>query len=290
MLSDLLKLLRIRAEVYHNAKVCGDWVIPEGHIGQTCFHLPIEGECFLRLPNGPTMTLRAGDLVIFPRETAHKMLPTQTLSGPQQHLPYAQAPSQGTGLLCGRLHFQHAAYHVLLDSLPSPLIITAEQAKPWLSPLLALLLNESYSDNPSDVLLNRICELVFIYALQSHGKNTMKNQGVFKLYAIEKLVPAITAMHKHPALGWTLESLAKCCHMSRTAFTLLFKQSGWTPMRYLTWWRLQLGYQYLQNGDTLAQTAAAIGYHSEPAFSRAFQKEFSISPGLFRRNHRGVSG
>jgi AraC-like DNA-binding protein len=72
--------------------------------------------------------------------------------------------------------------------------------------------------------------------------------------------------------------------MSRTRFAKHFKEcSGWTAMRYLTWWRMQLAYEKLNSGQSVAQVAEHIGYNSEAAFSRAFSKEFKLTAGQVKK-------
>jgi transcriptional regulator GlxA family with amidase domain len=63
-------------------------------------------------------------------------------------------------------------------------------------------------------------------------------------------------------------------------------------MAYLTRWRLQLGAQMLNSTSySVAQIAAEVGYESEPAFNRAFKRQFNLPPARFRteaksaRNH-----
>ncbi|MDO3385370.1 AraC family transcriptional regulator [Gilvimarinus sp. SDUM040013] len=282
MLCELLKLLRLRAEVYHNAKVCGDWLIPESELGQTCFHLPVEGECLLLIPGEKEQLLQTGDMVIFPRETRHTMLPTKPQTGQQQHLPYSLAQDNAVAMLCGKVTFEHRAHITLLDALPSHLIVSANDSKSWLPQLLTLIRRESYSVQPNPLVLDRLCELIFIYVLQGFSVST-NNGGILKLYSMEKIRPALEAIHRHPERSWTLETLALKCNMSRTVFAKTFSQSNWTAMRYLTWWRMQQAWSLLSDGDILLNIAFAVGYRSEAAFSRAFLKEFGLRPGQVRR-------
>ena len=73
--------------------------------------------------------------------------------------------------------------------------------------------------------------------------------------------------------------------MSRTAFAETFRRvSEWTPAKYLTWWRMQLAWSKLSEGQTSASIAGTVGYKSEAAFSRAFQKHFGVTAGNVRRN------
>ena len=106
-LSEILSLLELDVDIYHNAKVCGNWRIDEHLLGATCFHIVTLGSCQLYVPDHEPVELQCGDLVIFPRETTHHMLPIESQEGKQQHLSFTQAELiTGTGLLCGEVRFQ----------------------------------------------------------------------------------------------------------------------------------------------------------------------------------------
>ena len=85
-LSDVLNLLKLNVNIYHNAKVCGDWRIDEHKLGATCFHIVTLDRCVMHVPDYESINLETGDLVIFPRELAHHILPLEKLSGKQQHI------------------------------------------------------------------------------------------------------------------------------------------------------------------------------------------------------------
>ena len=68
--------------------------------------------------------------------------------------------------------------------------------------------------------------------------------------------------------------------MSRSAFVDRFTTlTGMPPIRYLTIWRLQTARRSLrETRKTIAQIAEEVGYGSGEAFSRAFRREFGLSP------------
>jgi AraC-like DNA-binding protein len=58
---------------------------------------------------------------------------------------------------------------------------------------------------------------------------------------------------------------------------------GMPPIRYLTVWRLETAKLNLrESAKTIGQLAHAVGYVSEEAFSRAFKREFGLSPARWR--------
>lgn len=58
---------------------------------------------------------------------------------------------------------------------------------------------------------------------------------------------------------------------------------GIPPIRYLTQWRLGAARQRLREKHvSIGQLAHEVGYESEEAFSRAFKREFGVSPARWR--------
>ncbi len=299
--SELLSIIRMHVSIYHNAMVCGNWLLREKALGITCFHMVTVGECHLQVPGHFDGILNVGDLVIFPREIAHSMQPVASSPGsqqsgskqagskqcvPQQHVPYSQSETiEGTGMLCGEIHFQHRASHQLLYALPSVFVIPNTDAHGWLTPIVKLIIQESVNAmTASDVIINRLAELLFIYALRHFITCNPHQTGVLALYAHTRIASAVNAFHLAPQRDWTLDSLAKCAAQSRTQFAKKFKEvSGWTPMEYITWWRMQLAWHHLSAGDPIAIVAEKIGYRSESSFSRVFKHTFGLGAGQVRK-------
>jgi AraC-like DNA-binding protein len=58
-------------------------------------------------------------------------------------------------------------------------------------------------------------------------------------------------------------------------------------MQHLALWRAQLASRLLADGGQVAAVAAAVGYESEAAFSRAFKKLVGQAPSAWRRDSAG---
>ena len=283
--NDLLQLLRLHVDVYHNARVCGDWSLDEHQEGQTCFHLVTEGRCRLRMRGGTDTVLETGDLVLFPAELPHTLTPVGPVSGPHRHIAYDEAGDlPGTGLLCAEVRFQHKAAGWLLDALPEMLLLRRNDTD-WLEPLTALIIQQSHANGAFNAsTVDRLCELLFTLALDHYLTGQPQQAGLLSLYGHPRISRALKAVHRDPARNWSLEALASEAALSRTGFASTFRQlSDWTPAQYLTWWRMQLAWQALQDGESVTATAAAVGYRSQAAFSRAFQRCFATSASAVRR-------
>lgn len=280
MFSELLQTFRLKAEVYNNAQFCGDWAINEHSHDQTCFHMVTIGQCQMSVPGHGQFVLAMGDLVVFPREIPHVMTPMENALERQYPLNKF-APNEnkaGTALLCGSLRFEHSGFRHILDALPSVFIIKQAQA-PWIEPLLIQIRHEILREQGADdCVLNRLSELLFVYALR-HQMQHSSELGFLNLFAASELQPALAMMKDQPEVAWSLEALGRACSMSRTKFSQHFKKvSGVTVNEFFTWWRMQLAFDCLQQRQKIKQVAEKVGYQSESAFSRAFKKCFNLNP------------
>lgn len=284
--SQILHLLKLDASIYFNAKICGNWRINEHTLSATCFHMVTIGSCVMDVPGHFNQVLNCGDLVIFPRELTHSVVPVAQQTGAQEWLDYRQAQDlEGTGLLCGEMRFQHKGSHYILDALPPVFVLRYDSSNAWLKSLLEMILAESMQVGPaSKVLLDKLSELLFTYALRQYLTDHPSEVGMLAVYGHPRLARAAYAIHQNPEQKWTLESMAKEAALSRTSFAETFKAvSGWTPGQYLTWWRMQLAWSLLKDGERTSEVANKVGYQSESAFSRTFQKTFSTAAGKVRR-------
>jgi len=283
MLSALLDTFRLHANVYSTYQFCGNWQVNAHEIGQTCFHMVTTGRCQMKMEGHPPLVLELGDLVVFPRELAHQLIPMADELEPVAHEPMEIiAPNEsipGTAILCGALIFEHTGFNHVLDALPEVFVIQAKDA-PWICPLLEQIRYEM-NERPtgSKNIINRLSELLFVYALR-HQIAINPHHSFLNLFVHKELAPALKSINQHPQQNWSIESLAQKCAMSRTKFSVLFKKvSGLTVNEYLTWWRMQLAWGFLKDGQRIAQVADQVGYQSEAAFSRVFKKTYGISPG-----------
>jgi len=99
---------------------------------------------------------------------------------------------------------------------------------------------------------------------------------------------ALRLMHEDPAKPWTVEDLARCAAISRSALAQRFTDLiGSSPMHYLAAWRIQLARQMLRDGThSISDVAARVGYESEAAFNRAFKRFVGVPPAAWRRTAR----
>jgi AraC-like DNA-binding protein len=58
-----------------------------------------------------------------------------------------------------------------------------------------------------------------------------------------------------------------------------------TPVEYLNRFRMKEAKAMLGAGANVTETALAVGFSSVSYFTRLFEKEVGVSPGVYRHNH-----
>jgi AraC-like DNA-binding protein len=133
--------------------------------------------------------------------------------------------------------------------------------------------------------MSRLSELLFVEAVRNYAATLADGEaGWLKGLREPHVGRALALIHQNLATAWTAKSLAREVALSRSAFMDRFASLvGVPPIRYLTTWRLQTAKLNLrESSKTIRQLAHAVGYASEEAFSRAFKREFGVSPAYWR--------
>jgi AraC-like DNA-binding protein len=151
-------------------------------------------------------------------------------------------------------------------------MLTAERAKPALG---------------SELVVQRLVDILFVQCIRAHieSRAGADHKGLLRALLDPQIGVALKLMQEKVEAPWTVETLAKACGMSRTAFALRFKALvGETPLEYLTTWRMQKAAALLQKGDKkVSEVARLVGYDSESAFSKAFKRVVQVAPRPFRQ-------
>ena len=97
---------------------------------------------------------------------------------------------------------------------------------------------------------------------------------------------AITYIHKHYAEPFSRQKMARQLGLSERYLTRCFhKEMHITPVEYLNRYRLKKAKAMLRTGANVTETALAVGFSSVSYFTRLFEKEVGVSPGVYRHNH-----
>ena len=292
----LLESLELDASLFHVGRYCGGWHASTHGLARASFHLIVQGHCWLHIDGQPeSLRLEAGDAVFLLRDLDYRLSSAQN-SVEAQRLPRQamtgldSAAQDGVGLVCGFFHFKSGLSSLIIDGLPDWIVLRA--GDPSLSAaraLFGLILAEcERSPAPSSALLERLSHLLFLYVLRQQVADNQSLGGLVAQARHPGFAPLLEQLIERPGESWSLESMAACTGMSRSAFFKRFNElAGQSPGQVLLALRMRHASQLLRANNTVEQVCAAVGYQSIAAFTRAFAKALGVQPGAYRRQHEG---
>ncbi|MBQ3222015.1 MAG: helix-turn-helix domain-containing protein [Clostridia bacterium] len=97
---------------------------------------------------------------------------------------------------------------------------------------------------------------------------------------------AMRFIDRHFAEDISVADVAAHVGLSPDYLTRQFKQvTGVAPVTYLRRFRLARAMEYLDDGRSVTDTAALVGFQSLAHFSREFKQELGMSPSQYRKKH-----
>ena len=311
LLSDVLRSVRVTGAVFLVAEFTAPWCVRASVTSEDClqfmgkpahviaYHFVAEGSMLVSVGDGPASEVKAGEIVLFPQNDEHVMASELNLDAVTAsaliHAPAAgnlmRIDHGGGGeparVICGFLASEQP-YHPLLATLPKivKVDVSRRSSRDWIESSLRFAASELAEGRlASSGTMSRVAEALLTEAIQQYASSLDDGgSGWLRGLADPYIGRALTLIHQNLAAPWTNETLAKEVALSRSAFVERFTSAvGVPPIRYLTQWRLQAAKLNLQETRrTIAQLANAVGYDSEEAFSRAFKREFGVSPSQWR--------
>jgi AraC-like DNA-binding protein len=311
-LSDVLRVAHLTGGVFLHADFFAPWCmaarIPREHCGASLgpashliiYHYVIEGELHVRV-EGQDLVLRAGEVVVLPRNDPHLMGSDLSLP-PVLGRDIVQPPKDGglysihfggggkrTKMICGYLGCDSAEGNPVISTLPPVLRLNVGQgsAAEWIRSTSQYAAEEVTAGRPgSETVLAKLSELLFVEAVRRYAEALPVGQAGWLAGLREpRVARALALLHGDIARRWTVDDLGREVGLSRSALADRFNQLiGVPPMHYLVNWRMQVATQKLRNTNaSIAQVANLVGYDSDAAFSRAFKKAIGVAPATWRR-------
>ncbi|MDL9380332.1 reactive chlorine-specific transcriptional regulator RclR [Escherichia coli] len=280
-LSRLLMLNAPQGTIDKNCVLGSDWQLPHGagELSVIRWHALTQGAAKLEMPTGEIFTLRPGNVVLLPQNSAYRL---------------SHVDNESTCIVCGTLRLQHSARY-FLTSLPETLFVAPVNHSVeynWLREAIPFLQQESRSAMPGvDALCSQICATFFTLAVREWIAQVNTEKNILSLLLHPRLGAVIQQMMEMPGHAWTVESLASIAHMSRASFAQLFRDvSGTTPLAVLTKLRLQIAAQmFSREMLPVVVIAESVGYASESSFHKPFVREFGCTPGEYRERVRQLA-
>lgn len=192
-----------------------------------------------------------------------------------------------THLICGFLGTDEG-HNPLFAALPAALKLDVREcaSRDWIDATVRFaataLLNGRLA---SSGVVTRLSELLLAEAIRQYSSSLADDDsGWLRGLRDPHVGRALALIHQNIAAAWSADALAREVALSRSAFMDRFRSIvGVPPIRYLASWRLQTARRQLRETSLgVGQIAHAVGYESEEAFSRAFKREFGVSPARWR--------
>jgi len=310
--SDVLRVIRLSGGVFLEAQFTAPWCVNGKISAEDCqsfqvtprhviaSHFVAAGQMQLRVGEGETIHVRAGELVLLPHNDAHAF-GSELGVAPVSAREVMRPPPAGdivriehggggetTQVLCGFLGTDNS-FGPLLSSLPAvlKLDLRATPLGAWIESSFRFAVSQIAAGRVgSTTVIAKLSELLFVEAVSHYIADLPDDrQGWLAGVRDPNIGRALALLHEAPAKAWSAEALASEVGMSRSGFAERFTSLvGQPPMQYLTFWRMHLAAQRLRESrETIAQVGFGVGYESEAAFSRAFKRQFGSSPAAWRR-------
>lgn len=306
VLADVLTATRLGATVIAQAELVPPWGLEIDPTAEAAIHIVQRGTCWLRTTNQRQrhpIRLSAGDVVLIRSGVAHSICDDpKTKAAPHREvldamprrlaaLPRSRA-HETTLVLCAKYLFQHVGPHPLISLLPPLVHLRAHEAERHiqLHLMLQLLRREAVdASSGSELVIPRLVDSLLVFVVRAWlDAQPVGAAGWFGALRDPPIAKALSLMHGHPEVPWSVERLAREVAQSRATFARRFaEQVGETPVAYLTRWRMCLAAKLLFESDlSLDEIAVRVGYETAAAFSKAFRRDRGEAPGRFRAQAR----
>ena len=301
-LTRVLELASVRGALDVRCYLAGGFSIEhdDAPAGEAPFHLVLSGSAQMELPGRVMVPMEAGDLIVLPRGTRHRVhdggprdaavAPLLDPRGPLDIKRNTLGPAD-LDLLCGRFHFAPDAGRLVFSALPEVLHVrlAEEHGLVALEALVGMFRDEVARLDPGALaVVTALTQALFVFALRAQLREGTLPPSLLSLMGDPRLGRAVLAMLREPEREWTVAMLANEAAMSRATFARHFDAKGKiAPHEVLTLLRMHLAGDLLRRGElTAGAVADRVGYKSESAFGKAFARVMGTTPARFRRDNQ----
>jgi AraC family transcriptional activator of mtrCDE len=291
--SHLIRLARPEGSVDVRCLLASQFTLgnPASPPGKAPFHLLLEGRALVEFA-GRTIQLCAGDVVLFPHGTAHRVLidreaePIETVREPGVAFPTLRSRSAlpEIDLFCGHYSLAPGAGELLFRTLPEPLHVSFGADEP-VRMLSTLMRHEAHANGPGTAtIVSSLCNALLAMVLRSSPEQRLSGDMLWTAANDDAVRSVIDAVLREPGRNWSITQLAHRAAMSRATFIRHFGHgTGMTVGDFLTRLRMMIAADMLVSGDQpVSAIANAVGYRSTSAFGRAFRAATATTPARFR--------
>ena len=287
-MADVLAVTGVRGVLGARIDAGSDWAWHASRAEGAALHAVTHGSAWFTVDGGAPFELTAGDVILLPHGTEH------TLGSDRDERASSVYEEVGAGvirigsgdtralILCAHYEYDTPPFTALPD-------VVVLRGADELTTTIELIARElSRPQLATAVILDRLVDVLLVQILRAWLPNQPSWLGALRDPVVGA---AVAKLHADPAREWTTSALAREAAVSRATLTRRFASVlGEAPAAYLTRWRMDVAARRLRDGDeSLEQVAAAVGYTSVYAFSRAFRRARGVPPGRFRAAARATA-
>lgn len=290
----LLDNLSIESSVHHVGKYCGSWKGGTSGSGKASYHIVMEGQCWLHRSTLPTpICLKKGDMVFILQDCPF-VLSSQAdaqaayLAPVREMQPLSYKDETSTALTCGFITFKTIISQMLLSFLPQVIVFKADDDLSGSIRKLVEVINQEAAQTryASEKFIASLTELLFFIVIRHYLSHHTTRTPLDNIPLSAEFLNLVAEIVLFPARLWTVEAMARASGLSRSWFIQRFNQvSPLSPAEMVRHIRIALACQHITNGVSLTQSAERVGYQSQAAFSRAFQRVTGVTPGRYSQNY-----
>ncbi|TDD48794.1 AraC family transcriptional regulator [Saccharopolyspora elongata] len=301
VLSDVLTAMRTGRPHAARRRSQAPWGVRFSTAEAAGCHVVLRGTCWLTVAGSAPIALSPGDVVLVPQQCTYALTdrpgtPTVDFDLSERDVGQNDDVDLGddgtvTETLCAAYFLDRGRTHPLLLELPPvihlPAIAGAHTSLRQAVDLLGAEL--AGARHGADVIVPALIDALLLLIIREWLENNTADRLWATALNDPTILAALRTIHGRPEAAWTVESLAQSCGLSRATFASKFKNLvGMPPLTYLTWWRMTLAARELRTTDApVAAIARRAGYTSDFAFTKAFKREFGVSPQGYRLQRRG---
>jgi AraC-like DNA-binding protein len=308
LLADVLAHVRLSGALFLRGEYAAPWAFdsPEppdlvrllapGAERLVVFHSIRAGKAWVTA-GGERVDAVAGDVVVLPHGHRHVMgnpdaveaVPIAEILPPPPWVGVPVCRVAGPGLVtevaCGYFRCNELLFNGVLRQLPAVFRVRPRGATAdMLNAVVRYIMEEpSGARRSGGSLQARVPELLLVEALRLYAESGAST-GWLAATGDPVVSRALKLLHEDPTSDWTVDELARAAATSRSVLNERFHELlGQSPMRYLLHWRMQIAADLLRTTALkIADIAERVGYGSDVAFSRAFQRHVGVSPAQWR--------
>ncbi|MBL4574614.1 MAG: helix-turn-helix transcriptional regulator [Opitutaceae bacterium] len=294
VLNKLLSNLAVKVQPFALCEVNDGWRLRLPGPSETMLHFVLQGEGFMRGPNGETHTLKPFNLLVVPKGVMHSLEPY----GKIEEELRIDSPPTGEGvfhitagpdeselvLACGLINVNFGESLGLFDHLRDILLVDFSETPQVKDVFSNIIAEQTQSLSGSDTMTAALMMSCLVQLLRHLTESA--DGPLPWLIALEdnRLGRAIDKVLEDPTAMHSVESLATAASMSRSAFAEKFTAAfGHTPMQFVHQLRMiRAAKLLLENRYSIDEIAHKVSYSSRSHFSEAFKKQFGKSPTDYR--------